>query len=119
MDITAQAKFVKMSPRKVRLVTEAIKKMPPVLALSQLALMPKAAADPVAKVLKSAVSNATNNAKLAAESLVIKSVTVGGGPAFKRWRPVSRGRAHPYKKRMSHITVVLSDVKKGQDGAKS
>ena len=109
MEVIAEAKFVKMSPRKVRLVAEAIKKLSPALALEHLALMPKRAAGPVASVLKSALANATNNAKVSAEKLWIKSVIIGGGPALKRWRPVSRGRAHPYKKRMSHIRIVLTD----------
>lgn len=109
MEITAEAKFIKMSPRKVRLVAGALKSLSPTVALEHLALMPKRAAVPVAAVLKSALANATNNAKLQAEALRIKSVIVGGGPALKRWRPVSRGRAHPYKKRMSHIRIVLTD----------
>lgn len=109
MEVTAEAKYVKLSPRKVRLVAEAIKRLSPALALEHLALMPKRAAGPIALVLKSAVANATHNAKLSADVLRIKSVVVGGGPALKRWHPVSRGRAHPYKKRMSHIRVVLSD----------
>lgn len=109
MEIIAEAKYIKMSPRKVRLVAMAIKKLTPVLALSHLALMPKQASKPVVAALKSAMANAINNAKLKEENLRIKAITVAGGPALKRWRPVSRGRAHPYKKRMSHIRVVLSD----------
>lgn len=109
MDIKAEAKYIKISPRKVRLVVDAIRKLAPDVALARLALMPKRASGPVAQVLKSALANATNNAKLAQDSVVIKAITVAGGPALKRWRPVSRGRAHPYKKRMSHIRIVLTD----------
>lgn len=109
MEITAEGKYIKMSPRKVRLVAEAIKKLSPSLALEHLALMPKRAGRPIAAVFKSVLANATNNAKLSADNLRIKSIVVSQGPALKRWRPVSRGRAHPYKKRMSHIRIVLSD----------
>lgn len=120
MEVIAEAKFVRMSPRKVRPVAEAIKSLSPLVALEKLALMPKRAAKPIATALKSALANATNkqsfrpgglNAKLKEESLRIKSIVVGSGPALKRWRPVSRGRAHPYKRRMSHIRVVLEEKK--------
>ena len=111
MEIIAEANYIRMSPRKVIPVTEAIKSLSPLVALEKLALMPKRAAKPVAKVIKSAIANATNNSKLSADILRIKSIVVGSGPALKRWRPVSRGRAHPYKKRMSHIKVVLEENK--------
>lgn len=111
MEVVAEAKYIKMSPRKVRLVAGAVRKLAPDVALSRLALMPRRASGPVAQVLKSAIANATNNAKLASDQLAIKSITVGGGPALKRWRPISRGRTHPYKKRMSHIKIVLEEKK--------
>ena len=109
MDITAHAKYIKISPRKVRVVAAAIRRLVPQQALSQLALMPRRAGDPIAKVLQSAIANAKNNAKLAPETLTIKSIVVDGGASQKRWRPVSRGRAHAYKKRTSHIRIVLTD----------
>lgn len=109
MEVTAEAKYIRMSPRKVRLVADAVKHLSPKVALSHLALMPKRAAGPIAKTLKSALANATSNAKLVSDNLAIKSIVISGGPALKRWRPVSRGRTHPYKKRMSHIKVILSD----------
>lgn len=107
MEVVAEAKFVKMSPRKIRTVVEAVKRLVPNAALEHLALMPKRAARPVALALKSALANAKHNLKLAEDNLRIKSIVVSQGPALKRWRPVSRGRAHPYKKRMSHIKIVL------------
>jgi len=109
MDITAEAKHIRISPRKVRIVAAAVKHLAPTVALSQLALLPKRAAAPIAKVIESALANAVNNAKLPVENLAIKSITVSGGTALKRWRPVSRGRAHAYKKRASHIRVVVTD----------
>lgn len=111
MEIVAQAKYIKISPRKVRLVADAVKRLSPLVALENLALMPKRASRPIAQVLKSALANATNNGKLPPEALLIKSMIVDGGPALKRWRPVSRGRSHPYKKRMSHIRIVLEEKK--------
>jgi len=120
MEITAEAKYIKMSPRKVRLVAETIRMTSALIALEHLLVMRKSAAKPVAEVLKSAVANATNNLKLAADGLIVKEVVVGGGPAFKRFQPVSRGRAHTYKKRMSHIKIILEAKEKGvTHGAKS
>lgn len=99
-------------------MAEAIRKVSPKLALSQLKLMRKGAAKPLYSLLKSALANATNNVKLSADNLAIKTVVVEGGPALKRFRPVSRGRSHAYKKRMSHIKIVLEE-KGATDGAKS
>ena len=109
MDIVAEAKYTTVSPRQVRPVAQAVNKLSPAIAIAHLAVMSRRAAKPVAAVLKSAVANATKNAKLSEDSLRIKLIVVDGGPALKRWRPVSRGRAHAYKKRMSHIRVVLTD----------
>ena len=117
MEVIAEAKFIKTSPRKVRLVVETIRKLSPNGALSHLAILPKRAAIPIAQVLKSALANAKHNLKLAEDNLRIKSIVVNEGPSLKRWRPVSRGRAHPYKRRMSHIKIVLEAKKK--NGTKS
>jgi large subunit ribosomal protein L22 len=61
------------------------------------------------KTLKSAMANAENNANLAADSLVIREAIVEEGPSLRRFRPAARGSAHPYKKRMSHFRIILSD----------
>ncbi len=114
MEITATAKYIRISPRKVRLVAEAIRKISPALALSQLRLMRKGAAKPLYSLLKSALANAANKVKLSIDNLAIKAIVVEGGPALKRFRPVSRGRSHAYKKRMSHIKIVLEE--KGATG---
>ena len=65
----------------------------------------------VAKTLSSAIANAENNNGLSAAALTIKSAIVNQGVAFRRFRPVARGSAHPFKKRTSHIQIVLSDGK--------
>lgn len=107
MQVSSTQKFVHMSPRKVRLVANAVRGKSPQVALVALTFMTKRAALPVTKALKSALANATNNVKLREESLKIKSIQIQEGPRLKRFRPVSRGMAHGYKKRMSHIKVVL------------
>lgn len=111
MDVHAIAKYIRMSPRKVRLVTGMLRGMTVEAARTQLAFLPKAAALPVLKVLNSAAANAVNNFKLDETSLVIKAATADQGPALKRWRARAMGRAAPIKKRTSHITIVLTDGK--------
>lgn len=108
MDIQASSQYIRISPRKMRLVVEAIKPLSVVHALAQLRVMEKQAAYYVDKTLRSCIANAVNNAKAKEEDLTIKTITVDEGPAFKRWQPVSRGMAHPYKKRTSHITITLT-----------
>lgn len=111
MEVFAESRFVRMSPRKIRLVAEAIKKLPPQEAISYLSLMPKRAAKPIAKVLKSALANAANNAKISDGKLRIKEIIVNEGARLKRYREASRGRVRPYLKRSSHIRVVLEEKK--------
>lgn len=108
MDIRATSHFVRVSPRKVRLIADAMRKLTVGEALAQLQFIEKRAAAPLSKTLKSCIANAIHNAKVKQEDLVIKAITVDEGPAFKRWQPVSRGMAHAYKKRTSHINVVLT-----------
>src|SRR5882724_2485890 len=109
MNVQAVAKNVRVSPRKVRLVADAIRHLGIDEALFLLQATRKQASMPVAKVLQSAVANATNNAKLERNNLVIASVQVNESQAFKRFHPSTRGRIHPYKKRGSTITIVVKD----------
>lgn len=106
--IIAEAKNIKISPRKVRLVVDSIRKHEIQIALSELSILNKRAALPVKKVLESAVANAVNNFKLKKEDLVISEIMVGEGGAYKRFHFAARGRTRPYKKRISNIRVVLS-----------
>ena len=109
MEYTAVAKSVRMGPRKVRLVADSIRKIGSIdKSLNALSILKKRAANPIEKTLKSAVANAINRGAKK-EDLFIKSIEVMEGPALKRVRPSTRGRQHPYKKRSSHIRVVLSD----------
>jgi large subunit ribosomal protein L22 len=111
MDVYAIAKYVRMSPRKVRLVTGMLRGLKIDAARTQLAFLPKAASLPVLKVLNSAAANAVNNFKLDEATLTIKTATADQGPALKRWRARAMGTAAPIKKRTSHITIVLTDGK--------
>ncbi|MDP3998814.1 MAG: 50S ribosomal protein L22 [bacterium] len=107
MEISAESKYLRIAPRKVALVAKAVRGLSPQAALSRLQFTTKAAAYPLVKVIKSAIANAQNNAKLTPDSLRIKSLEVLAGSSLKRWHPVSRGRAHPYKRRTTHIRVIL------------
>lgn len=91
------------------MIADAIRTMPIEEAFQLLEVTPKRAARVIAKTLQSAVANATNNAKLDKNNLVIASIMVNEAPALKRFHPSSRGRAHPYKKRGSHLSIVLKE----------
>lgn len=110
MKITAEQKYIRMSARKLRLVVDAVKHLSPQAALKQLEFMNKRATTPVSKVIKQAVANATNNFRLNPQQLKISEVLVNEGSTYKRWRPVSRGRAHSILKRTSHVKVILETV---------
>lgn len=118
--ISASAKYIRMSPRKVRLVAEAIKKLKPTESLIYLKNINKRAVQPLTKVIKSAIANAEENFKIKAEDLTFAKILVEPGPVLKRWRAVSRGRAHPINKRTSHIKVILEAKKEAKKrGTKS
>lgn len=95
----------------MREVADAVRGMPAMDAQKHLGIMAKNAAKPLSGVIKSAIANAKEkNAK--EDMLTLHTVEVMEGPVMKRWRAVSRGRAHGYKKRMSHVRIVLSDEAK-------
>ena len=114
MDIKAEAKHIRMSPRKVRLVVNVIKSLSPQEAIEKLRFVNKRAAKPVAKVIQSAIANAKNNLKLDESSLRFKEIQVNEGPTLKRSRAISRGRSHQIMKRTSHIKVILESKAKNQ-----
>lgn len=117
MQIQAVAKSVRMSPRKVRLVADMIRKMSIDEAVAALEGTPKRAGIPLHKALNSAIANAVNNAKLDRGSLLIESINISEGPALKRFHPSTRGRIHSYKRRSSNIKIVLK-TKEVKSGAK-
>lgn len=107
MLITATQKFTRQSPRKVRLVANAVKKMPLAKALTQLAIIERKSTMVVMKTVKQAIANAIKNHGLKFEDLKIDTILINEGPFYKRMRAVSRGRGHEIKKRTSHVTVKL------------
>jgi large subunit ribosomal protein L22 len=109
MEIKASAKFIRQSPKKVRLVANLVKGLPVAEALTQLKFNAKAAAGAVAKLLKSAISNAEENHGLRRDNLFIKAVRVDGGPTLKRWTPKAFGRATPIVRRSSHVSLLLAE----------
>jgi large subunit ribosomal protein L22 len=107
MEIRAFTKSARISPRKARLVADAIRNLPANSAVDILTLTRKRAAQDILKTVLSAMSNA--KVKGANDGLYITKIEVNEGPALKRFMPSTRGRIHPYKKKTSHITVILSD----------
>jgi large subunit ribosomal protein L22 len=101
-------KYARISPQKARQVTRAITGMPVSQALSVLDFTPKKGAFLVGKALRSAVANAENNHELDASDMIVTSATSTTGPSLSRIMPRARGSAAPIKKRMTHITVVIS-----------
>ena len=106
----ARVTYVRISPRKVRVVVDAVRGKSVSQAMSILAFTRKKAARPVQKLLKSAVANAVENDGVSdVDSLVIDRITVDEGPTLKRFMPRARGRATPIHKRTSHIRVALRE----------
>jgi len=107
-EIKATVKYIRLSPRRTRLVADLLRGKSVTRAREQLTFTQKAASLPLLKLLNSAVANAKNQ-KLDETNLYIKSLTVDGGPTMKRWRPRAFGRATPIRKRSSHIAIVLAN----------
>lgn len=107
MLIKAEQKYIRISPRKIRLVAKAIKDLSPTQALEYLKFLNKRAAKPLAKTIKQAISNGVNNQKVKEEDLRFAKIEIMEGPTYKRWQPVSRGRAHSIFKRTSYIKIEL------------
>lgn len=109
MEAKAVAKYIRMSPQKVRLVVDLIRGKKVQEAGNILMFTRKYAAGIVAKVLKSAVANAAQNPDIDENTLYVKEIFVDQGPSLKRWRARAQGRAAGIKKRTSHITVVVDE----------
>jgi large subunit ribosomal protein L22 len=110
MEAKATAKYVRISPRKARIVAEIIKGKPVEDALNILKYTPKKAAKIINKVLNSALANAEENYSLDVDNLYVKQVRVDGGPSWKRIQPRAMGRAYRILKRTSHITVIVDEL---------
>jgi len=109
-EVRAEAKYVRISPRKARLVAEHIRGRSVPEARAVLAFTSREAALALEKVLQSAVANAEANHGIAEDRLYIKAAYVDGGPVLKRWRARARGRVARIRKRTCHITVLLAPV---------
>lgn len=109
MDVRAESKYIRMTPRKVRLVVDTVRGKPVKEALDILKYMNRAAAREVAAAVKSAVANAEQNNHLDPDDLYIVEICANQAPTAKRFQPGPRGRANPILKRSSHVTVVVRE----------
>ncbi len=107
MQIRATSKYLKISPKKLKLVADLIKGENAVAALNHLKFIPKKASDLILKVLTSAVANAEHDFNLKKENLFIKEILVNPGPMLKRWRARAFGRAGRIRKRTTHLSIIL------------
>ena len=109
MEVKSYSKYVRISPKKAREVARILPGKKATEAVSLLKYIPRKAARLLDKTLKSAMANAENNSNLSSDDLIIKQAVVEEGPALKRFIPCARGSSHPYKKRMSHLRIILTD----------
>lgn len=107
MQYTAESKNLKVSPRKMRLVVDGIKNMEINSAIAVLGATSKRAGTPIKKALESAIANAVNNGNVDKNDLFISEMFVNEGIAYKRYHFAARGRIRPYKKKTSHLKVIL------------
>ena len=109
METRAVAKYVRISPRKIRLVMNQVRGKQVGEALNMLSFTPKRGARILKKLVNSAIANAEQNTGVDVDSLYIMRVYADEGPTLKRWRPRAQGRATSIRKRTSHLTVVLNE----------
>ncbi len=109
MEATAKVTFVRIAPRKVKIVLDLIRNQPVDKAMAILKHTPKAACEVLEKLLKSAIANAENK-DMDTTKLYIAACSVDQGPTLKRIRPMSKGRAYRINKKTSHITLVLKEA---------
>ncbi len=110
MEARAKATFERIAPRKVKIVLDLIRNKPAEEAMAILKFTPKAACEPVAKLLKSAMANAENNYDMDVTRLYVAECSVSQGPTLKRIRPRAHGRAFRINKKTSHINLVLKEM---------
>lgn len=107
MEVISKSNFIRISPRKLRLIADALRGLKTSLALVALENLNKRGAKPMLLTLKQGIANATNNFKLDKSQMIIKKLEINEGPTYKRWIAVSRGQGHSILKRTSHIVMVL------------
>ena len=111
MEAVANLKYLRISPRKVKIVADLIRGKSLAQATGILLTTPKAASEPTLKVLRSAIANAVNNLDMDKETLYVAECFANQGPTLRRYRPRSRGSASRIRKRTSHITIILDEKK--------
>ena len=109
MEAFAYVKFVRMSPRKVKLVCDMIRGQDVKTATAYLSQTSKAACEPMAKLLKSAVANAEHNHSMNADNLYVSTAVANPGPILKRMMPRAQGRAYRINKKTSHVTLAVTE----------
>ena len=109
MEAKAQLNYLRISPRKVQIVLDLIRGKDAKLAMAILKHTPKAASEPLAKLLKSAMANAENNHEMDPERLYVSEVYATPGPIIKRIMPRAQGRAFRINKRTSHVTITVKE----------
>jgi ribosomal protein L22 len=108
--VRASARYVRIAPRKARLIADQIRGLHIEKARALLQFSPRSAAQDIQKLIDSAAANAENNHDLIGDEMRVSSITVDEGPTLKRYRPRAQGRATPIHKRTSHIAVALTPV---------
>lgn len=111
-EVTAYLRYIRTSPRRMRLLADLVRGKRVVRALDNLAVLHKKQAENLAKLLLSAIANAKHNHSYKEEDLVVKTITVDGGPMIKRWMPKAHGRATPVRERTAHVSLVLVNMPK-------
>ena len=109
MQAKASVTYVRIAPRKVKIVLDLIRNQPVDKAMAILKHTPKAACEPLIKLLKSAMANAENNNDMDPETLYVAECTGGQGPTLKRLRPRAQGRGYRLNKKTTHITIELKE----------
>lgn len=112
MPVTAKLKYLRIAPRKVRLIADLIRGKTVEEAQTILNFVRKRAVEPLLKLLKSAIASARHDFQLEEQNLYISKITVDEGPKYKRWMPRARGQASEIQKKTSHLTIVLEEIEK-------
>jgi len=112
MPVTAKLQYLRIAPRKVRLVADLIRGKRIEEAQTILGFTTKRASQPLNKLLNQAIANAKNNFQIDPANLYIAKITVNEGPKYKRWHPRARGQAYEIQKKTSHIIIILNEIKK-------
>ncbi len=118
-EVKAKARFLRVSPKKVKLVIDVIRGLGVEDALNKLKLINKGSVALVIKLVNSAIANAENNFELKKEDLYIKHIAANQGPTLHRWKPAAFGSAHPIRKRSTHLELILGVVGASVDSAKT